>query len=100
MFTPSVKRIASHRRQSPKRGLLLPTLCTVAVILACRFLVCYISHDPAELDGFIFLAGLYWSYSVVGYIATRPKGRRQSSRIFPHRAVARMSAARISVRNA
>ena len=94
MFAYVAQRIASLCNQSPERSLIVSTLFTAAVIAACRSLVSYISHDPAELDGFIFLAGLYWVYSVVGYAAVRSKRARKSVATSPRRAAAPISVTR------
>lgn len=94
MFAYVAQRIASLCNQSPERSLIVSTLFTAAVIAACRSLVSYISHDPAELDGFIFLAGLYWVYSLVGYLGTRSKGTRKSVVNSPRRATTPIPAPR------
>jgi len=94
MFAYAARRITSLRSRSPAWSLAASTLFAAIVIVACRTLVRYISHDPAELDGFIFLAGLYWFYSVVGYVATRSKDRRQSRATRSQRTASRVSAPR------
>lgn len=94
MFAYIAQRIASLRNESPEQSLIISTLLVVAVVTGCRSLVKFISHDPAELDGFVFLAGLYWAYSVVGYVATRSKRRRQSLATSHRRTAIKISATR------
>ena len=78
MFAYLAQRIALLRNESPERSLVVSTLFAAAIVMGCRSVVSFISHDPAELDGFIFLAGLYWIYSLVGYLATRSTPTRKS----------------------
>ena len=47
------------------------TLVAGAAACACRAIAPLISHDPAELDGFLFVAGLYWICAAVGYFTAR-----------------------------
>jgi hypothetical protein len=72
---------AAHRfhalaKQTPELSLALATLLAGAFAFACRSLAAVAASNPAELDGFVFLAAVYWIYSVVGYLATLPQRRR------------------------
>lgn len=75
-------------------SLALATLIAGIVIAACRWTTHVMSFDRAELDGIAFLAGIYWSLSVVGYFVPRAakpsRSRIESVRYAqPKRATAR-----------
>jgi len=78
MFAAVAHRLQSLKKQTPELSLALATLFAGAFAFACRSLATAVASNPAELDGFVFLAAVYWIYSVVGYVATVPK-RRQAA---------------------
>lgn len=79
MIAASARSDSSPNNYSRFWSLAISTVFAVAVVLLCRSLVSFISHDAAELDGFIFVAALYWVSSLVGYFATSHKVRRKAS---------------------
>jgi hypothetical protein len=68
---------SSPAHQSPERSLAIATAIACLVAVACRLLAKLISDHHAELDGFIFLAAIFWGYSAIGYFAAVAKQRRQ-----------------------
>lgn len=84
MFAAVAHRLQSLAKQTPELSLALATLLAGAFAFACRALAAAVASNPAELDGFVFLAAVYWIYSVVGYLASIPR-RRQASRANPRR---------------
>ncbi len=65
MIAASARRDSSPDNYSSFWSLAISTVFAVAVVLVCRSLASFISHDAAELDGFIFVAALYWVTSLV-----------------------------------
>lgn len=54
-------------------SLALATLVAAVVIVACRVFTRLLEFDHAELDGIVFMAGIYWILSVIGYFVSRAK---------------------------
>ncbi|BBO33246.1 hypothetical protein [Lacipirellula parvula] len=73
----SPQQISSPVQQSPERSLAIATAIACLIAVVCRLLARLISDHHAELDGFIFLAAIFWGYSAVGYFAAVAKQRRQ-----------------------
>lgn len=55
--------------RNPASSLAIASLMACMVIGACRLITHVTSFERTELDGIVFLAGLFWALSVIGYLA-------------------------------
>lgn len=77
MFPTLAQRLSSLKNYAPELDMVFATLFAGGAILGCRLMASLVSSNSAEFDGFVFLAAVYWIYSVVGYFTSRARSYRQ-----------------------